>query len=302
MELRQLRYFVKAARTLNFSEAAKQLAITQSTLSQQIRQLETEMDTQLFRRDSHRVQLTEEGEALLPYAVATLSSAETCMERLRDLRHLAAGTLNIGVTYSFSPILTETVIAFMKRYPKVKLNIYYKTMEELMEMLTTGEVDFVLAFRPSVQYDGIESHELFDNRLAVIVREGHLLCRQASVKLHELEKFDMALPSKGLQARNALDAIIAGRHLNYHVRIELNEVNILLKLVKNTDLVTILSEATIHDTPNVRAILLDTKGETMAGCIHMLKGAYRKHSATEFMRMLCESDAVRFRRNSWVGN
>ena len=62
MELRQLKYFVKTAETLNFSEAAKALSVTQSTLSQQIRQLEQEIDTVLFVRDSHSVQLTESGE------------------------------------------------------------------------------------------------------------------------------------------------------------------------------------------------------------------------------------------------
>ena len=61
MELRQLKYFVKAAEKLNFSEAAKALFITQSTLSQQIRQLEQEMNTQLFERNSHAVYLTESG-------------------------------------------------------------------------------------------------------------------------------------------------------------------------------------------------------------------------------------------------
>ena len=65
MEFRQLKYFVKAAETLNFSEAAKALNITQSTLSQQIRQLEQEVDMQLFQRNSHMVNLTEAGEELL---------------------------------------------------------------------------------------------------------------------------------------------------------------------------------------------------------------------------------------------
>ena len=80
MELRQLRYFVKAAETLNFSEAAKGLYITQSTLSQQIRQLETELDVQLFQRNSHEVTLTEAGAELLPYAKETLYAADTCKE------------------------------------------------------------------------------------------------------------------------------------------------------------------------------------------------------------------------------
>ena len=59
MELRQLRYFLKVAELLNFSEASKALFVTQSTLSQQIKQLETELDSTLFERNSHEVTLTE---------------------------------------------------------------------------------------------------------------------------------------------------------------------------------------------------------------------------------------------------
>ena len=110
MELRQLRYFVKAAETLNFSEAAKQLFITQSTLSQQIRQLENELDIQLFQRNSHEVALTEAGNELLPYAKETLYAAQTCKEHLRDLQQLLTGTLNIGVTYSFSRLMNAIVL------------------------------------------------------------------------------------------------------------------------------------------------------------------------------------------------
>ena len=88
MELRQLRYFVKAAETLNFSEAAKGLYITQSTLSQQIRQLETELDVQLFQRNSHEVTLTEAGAELLPYAKETLYTADTCKEHILSLIHI----------------------------------------------------------------------------------------------------------------------------------------------------------------------------------------------------------------------
>ncbi len=114
MELRQLRYFVKTAETLNFSEASRALFITQSTLSQQIKQLELEIGAPLFMRDSRTVQLTEAGSELLPYALRTLHEAQLCLDRMTDLNRLLAGTLNIGVTYSFSPILTETLLDFMK--------------------------------------------------------------------------------------------------------------------------------------------------------------------------------------------
>ncbi len=300
MELRQLRYFVRAAETLNFSEAAQSLCITQSTLSQQIRQLETELDIQLFQRNSHEVTLTEAGHELLPYAQETLYSADTCKEHIRDLQQLLTGTLNIGVTYSFSPILTETVLAFMKLYPKVKLNIFYKTMTELMQMLMRREVDFVLAFKPTRRYEQIESHILFDNHLSAIVRSDHALARQQKVTLGELEKYEFALPGKGLQARNTFDHVFSKRDYQFKVRIELNEVNILLKLIKQSNLVTILSDATIHDETGVKAIPLDIKDYEMEGCVHTLKNSYRKHSALKFIQLLGESNAIRQRIHNWL--
>ena len=75
MELRQLSYFIKLAETLNFSTAARELFITQSTLSHQILQLEREFDQALFLRNSHEVSLTEAGEQLLPLAKTTAGVA-----------------------------------------------------------------------------------------------------------------------------------------------------------------------------------------------------------------------------------
>ena len=64
MEIRQLKYFLKVAETLNFSEASRKLYITQSTLSQQISHLEQEIGLPLFERNSHEVYLTEAGKEL----------------------------------------------------------------------------------------------------------------------------------------------------------------------------------------------------------------------------------------------
>lgn len=68
MEIRQLKYFLQVAETLNFSKASRKLYVTQSTLSQQISHLEQEIGMPLFERNSHEVYLTEAGKELLPYA------------------------------------------------------------------------------------------------------------------------------------------------------------------------------------------------------------------------------------------
>ena len=295
MEIRHLKYFVKIAETLNFSEAAKALYITQSTLSQQIRQLEQEVDAQLFERNNHNVRLTEAGEELLPYARQTLKASQACLDRIQDLQQMLTGTLNIGVTFSFSPILTEALFAFIKLYPKVKINIFYKPMAELMKMLEHDEVDFALTFRPIEQNKEIESHFLFNNHLAVIVREDHPLAHKESVSIAELEQYDLVLPAKGLQARNAFDVMCGEGNYNLRVRVELNDVNVLLKLVKQSGMITILSETTIYTGEGFKSIPIDLKIKEMDGCIHIKKNVYQKRSAKEFILLLGKSNAVRER-------
>lgn len=299
MELRQLKYFAKAAETLNFSDAAKALNIAQSSLSQQIKQLEEELGVQLFLRNSHAIRLTEAGELMLPHALRTIHDAEACTDRIHDLRQLLTGTLNVGVTHSFSPILTETVVSFMKLYPRIKLNVIYKPMGELMELLAKRELDFVLAFKPSQPMTDVESHFLFQNKLSAVVNASHPLARKEKVTLSELEHYDLALPSKGLQARNAFDSVITPYN-NFHIRLELNEVNILLRLIRQTNLVTVLAEDSIFNAHEVKAVPLDVPDNEMVGCVHILKDTYHKHSIKEFIRLLTESIAVKKRQNSWI--
>lgn len=299
MELRQLRYFAKAAETLSFSDAARFLSIAQSTLSQQIKQLEDELGTMLFIRNSHAIRLTEAGEAMLPFALRTLNEAEACADRIHDLQKLLTGTLNIGVTHSFSPILTESVISFMRMYPGIKLNVIYKQMNELMDMLAKRNIDFVLAFKPIQPLLDVESHILFQNSLSAIVRNNHPLASKEKVSIAELEKYELVLPSKGLQARNAFDSIVSD-YSNFKIRIELNEVNTLLKLIRQTRLVTVLAEDSIYDVRNVKAVPIDVPDNQMSGCVHILKGTYRKHSMQEFIRILTESIAVKRLQNNWI--
>ena len=209
MELRQLKYFVKLAETLNFSTASKELFISQSTLSHQILQLENELQQPLFQRNSHEVSLTEAGQELLPLAKETLHSADNCLLRLEELKNLTGGELNIGVTFSFASIMAETVTAFLRKHPHVKMNVTQSTMADLISRLENRELDFVLAFKPTTPNPRIESQVLFHHRLAAIVNDRHMLANRSAITFEELQKYDLALTKKGTQARSAFEHAIA---------------------------------------------------------------------------------------------
>lgn len=293
MEIRQLRYFLKVAETLNFSEASRALFITQSTLSQQINKLEQELGVLLFERNSHEVVLTEAGEQLRQYAVRAINSVNDCARHIEDLKNALTGELNIGVTFSFNFIAHEAIMTFLKKFPGVKLNVSYKPMADLMQMLKRRELDVALAFKPSQSDEHIESRLLFTTNLAVIANESHSVTRRQSVTLDELRAFSLILPAQGLQARNALDRLTAAREISLEVSVEINNVNQLLRIVRESNYVTVLSESTIMHEDGLKSVPLSCPGSEMEGCFHVLHGAYLKRSAREFITLMGESNSIR---------
>ena len=292
MELRQLRYFVSVAQTLNFSEAARKLFVTQGTLSQQIMQLEGELDTKLFSRSSREVVLTEAGEELLPLAIQALADSENCRKRMLDLKNSLCGTLNIGLTHSFSSLLTDTMRSFIKTYPGVQLNVQYRTASELIDMLHEKKVDFILAFKPIMEYEKMESEVLFTSRIGAIMRRDHPLADRKVLSLEDLERQSIALPGSGLQARKTFERFINVDTSRLNIRVEMDEPNIILDLLQSTNLISILSSLAVIYRPGLTAIPIEGLDREMPGCVHWLKDTYRKRSAERFIEMLRDSAIV----------
>ena len=292
MELRQLKYFVTVARTLNFSEASRRLFITQGTLSQQIRQLEDELDIHLFDRTSHSVALTEAGEELLPLAESTIEASKECSNRMNDLRGAITGTLNIGVTQSFSELLIETVKVFVKRCPGVKLNIHYKTAAELMDMLREKSVDLALAFKPIKEYEEVDSEVLFTTDLSVVMRKDHPLAERKSLSIHDLGQYRIVLPGSGLQARRIFDNYVGVDTRMLNVEVEVNDPTIIMDIVQGTNLVTMVSSLAAYYRPNLVAIPLKERSGQMLGCVHRLRNGYRKRASEEFLKILRDSALI----------
>ena len=295
MELRQLKYFVKSAEYLNFSVAAKHLYITQSTLSQQIKQLEFELGFELFLRNSRHISLTEAGEEFLPFARKTILDAEDAVQRLYDLQHVKVGTLRVGVTYSLSTVLTEGLISFMKEFPGIKLEVYYKTVDELLTLLRERKVDFVLSYKPLYEATDIEAMPLFENTLALVVSKEHPFAKRDRIKLNDLAGLPLILPSKGLQARMMLDRLIEGNNITLTSKLELNETNILLQMVATGTYATILSTSALFGKTRFKVIPIDEPGNVMEASLLSLKGAYQKAAAKEFIDILLNTEAVKRR-------
>lgn len=292
MELRHLKYFVTVARTLNFSEASRRLFITQGTLSQQIQQLESEIGAQLFDRSRHSVVLTEAGEELLPLAIQTIEDSEVCSNRMRDLKGALTGTLKIGVTHTFTALLTDTVKKFIKEHPGVQLTIQSATATELIEKLRGKEIDLVLAFKPSTAYEEIESEPLFNNRLSAVMRRDHPMASRKVLTMDDLGSHRIVLPGKGLQARRAFDRFLGLDTRKLNVSLEVNDPGLIMDIVQSTNLISVVSSLAAYYRPELVAVPLEGGNYSMVGCVHRLKEGYRKRAADIFIEMLRDSAQI----------
>jgi LysR family cyn operon transcriptional activator len=291
MELRQLKYFVEVGRLGSFSLASKSLFITQSTISQQIQKLEEELGVELLTRDTRHVSLSDYGEQFYPCAVQVLEEARAGAERIQDVKALQVGTLSVGATYSFGPLLKQTVLDFYEKFPRIRLNLVITSQEELRQMLLDRQLDVALTYKSPLGEDRIESHQLFQSRLSLVGRIGELKGVGREVSVQDLSRFPLALPAKGLQARDSLEAVLFAQNVKLDIRLEINSVRSLLDLVGSSPLVTILSEEAIHQVQGFEAVPINHPDGRMDGCYHYLKGAYHKMAAQKFVELLKENNS-----------
>lgn len=288
MELRQLRYYIFAAKTLNFTEAARLSNISQSTLSQQIKQLETELRTSLFNRIGKRVMLSEAGRSFLPFAEKTLYDAENGVQMLRDMENLRIGRLRIGVTYGLSPVLTKTMEKFCRLYPDVSVEIVYRKSFELLELLRSGELDFALSFNLLEPDIMVEEQHLFTTNLCVVVKENHPLASKIRVSPTVLTDYPLVVPSKGINARHQLDDFLRSQDLRIMPQIEINELYTLLQLVKTGQWISVLPKVLVLNQTNLAAIPFERNDIPMKASILSLKDSYKRTAVRTFIHILRE--------------
>lgn len=287
MELRQLKYFIKAAELSNFTAASQALYITQSTLSQQIKTLEDELNTPLFDRIAKRVRLTEAGRLFLPEAIKTVKYAESGKQVIKDLNGLLTGTICIGLTYGLSNLLLDKLTTFAETYPLLKININYGTSGELLDRLKTGELDFVLSFY-NIPNPSFESTILFESHLSLIVHQDHPLASVKSIHLKQLSDLPLVLPVSQYSISEFLNTQIAKLQLSLNVKMEINDIYSLLQLTATKKWCTILMNTSLFNFPQLRAVPLSGKQMVRQATITWPADIYRKKAAVVFAELLKE--------------
>lgn len=311
MELRQLKYFVVLARTLSFSEAARQLYITQGTLSQQIQQLEFELGHMLFDRTSRKVRLTTAGEELLPLAAKTIEDSVRCEQKMRDIRKEMCGTLRIGTAFCFDEYIVATIKDFQRRYPKVRLSLVKRKASDLIPMLRNDELDVALAFKPTAECEDLCIEELFVSKPMAIMRRDHPLADRKTICFSDLPDYGLIIPGTSLNARHSFDSFLKVDTTELDIRMEIDDADLMLDVIRATGLLGVVAPVGLDglciedehsgvgsETPGnpgeMIARPIEGLDSPMPCCVHTLRRAIPKASRDSFIEVLREN--IRYRR------
>ncbi len=202
LDIHALRIFLEAARTENFTEAGRNLNLTQPAVSAQIKTLEDYLQVKLFERDGRTVRLTKSGETLMPMAQQLIHMAISAEETIRASEGKVVGNLVIGCSAAAAKyVLPHLVMRFQRLYPNVHVSIPVVSRQFLMEKIAQAEYDLGVVSVREPDYD-MSYSDFFLDRLVLIAPSSHPWARQGTIKPHQMleEYFICREPESGCRA------------------------------------------------------------------------------------------------------
>ncbi|GAB3601203.1 LysR substrate-binding domain-containing protein [Microbacterium tumbae] len=226
-----MEYLLAVAEERHFTRAAEVAGISQSGLSSAIRSLELELGTPLFDRTTRRVELTEAGVALLPYARDMLAHAAGARDAVVKATREVTGSLHIGAEQCLGFVDVVTLLErFHRRHPRVETRFTQTGSQELISMARSGEID--VAFVAGARHLGSLPHRtLGQEPLVLLAPAEHPLAARTPVDWKDLagEDFIDFAPTWGVRVLN--DDLLLAQGIHRRIRCTVNDVHTLLDLV-----------------------------------------------------------------------
>ena len=231
VKLELYRVFKEVAETGNISLAAKNLYISQSAVSQSVKQLETALQARLFARSPRGVSLTWEGQMLYQYVRSALGLLATGEDKLSQAQQLLLGTLTIGASDTVTSFfLTPFLETFHRQHPGIRLKIVSGRSAKVLSMLKSGAVDIAFASSPSdsslATWSCFATHAIFVAGSGYGCDFDHVYTRQ------EIADFPLILLERKASSRVFLEQYFLQSGITLTPEIELSSRSLLVSLAK----------------------------------------------------------------------
>jgi DNA-binding transcriptional LysR family regulator len=250
LDLNKLHVFNVVAQAGSFSAAAERLYITQSAVSQQIKELETGLGRQLFQRGRRGVRLTPHGEILQRYARDIFALAARAEAALTDVGHLSQGRVSIGATPGVAVYLApEWIQRFRERYPQLTVALQTGVTAQIVPDVLSGRLDMGLIEGEIEAFAGqarLAWRPLAEMEQWVVVGASHPWAGRDSLRLEELTGQPMIMRPPGSQTRAWLDGALRARGVAPVVATEFDNLESMKRSAAQGTCLTVLPEYVVR--------------------------------------------------------
>ncbi|HZG72036.1 MAG TPA: LysR family transcriptional regulator [Chondromyces sp.] len=288
MDIKQLHYFCTIVEEGQITRAAKKLHMAQPPLSQQLKQLEQELDVKLFDRNGRNMDLTESGKILYGRAKQLLSQVNDTMTEVKETAEGIKGILSIGASKSCFAYLPERIRKFHEKYPLVTFRLREGDTFYIGELLKNREIELAITRLP-LEIDDVSMISFPAEPYVFVIPEAwesHLKNRR-SIKMVEIKDFPLLLLHR-INGKGQFELIVneCRRHgFEPNVILDCPDVSMILSLVSAGVGATIVPKSTLqsHYSNKIVALELEDASITSESAIIWLKDRYLSKSASHLI-------------------
>lgn len=195
MTTNQLKYFITAAKYLNFTEAGKQHFISQTAITQHIQSLEVQLGVKLFNRDKRKVELTAAGKVFLEEAKAILDRTKIAIDKTERAARGEEGFLNIGYVKGFeSSCIRGFIKTYYTTYPNIRFHLFRRSHLDLLLQLDKKKLDIVFNICYSnTETGGFEIKQIKKYHLYAVLYADHPYAQLSSIRRYDLRNDNFLL-------------------------------------------------------------------------------------------------------------
>ena len=294
MEIRNLISFVQVAEMNSFTRAAEVLGYSQSTISFQIKQLETELDCLLFERINHTITLTEKGEELLKYAHSINALTEDFIEKINSDVQSQGSIRFVAPDSVCEDMLLNNHGDFKKKYPMVNLKFTNADTQVMFEMLDSNEADAIITLDTHIyQKDYVIAKEE-PIKMNFVANRNSPFAGRKNLSIHDIADQPFILTEKSMGYRRSFDKELAKKSIELIPALEIGRTDIITRLLEEDEnAISYLPEFTTRDKVEKGTLVYldvcDIKTDIWKQLIHH-KNKWLSHSLKAFLEYVKEND------------
>ncbi|GEO47887.1 LysR family transcriptional regulator [Companilactobacillus kimchii] len=248
MDLQKLKIFVDLSKTLNYTDTAENLFTTQGNISKQVMALEKELGVSLFKRAHRKIEMTQQGEIVLPYAKKILLDYNELSNKLNDFQAAKNLTIEMHTIPTMPSYQSFTLITqFLQKHPEVHMQLREEESYNLITSLKSGKCEIIFARTFDFDDPDLERIVTEEDKFVAVLPRKHPLAKSKKLTISQLKDDPFLILGKSTNLYDPVIKLCRQAHFTPKIAYEGTRVDLIMQMVQNNMGISIMMQKTAQN-------------------------------------------------------